>query len=366
MANKSIFDAFERMWQHTVAKLGLKADKVEIQETYETKAAAGDKLAEAKEYAASEVNALAGQIAYIDTEDNEDVNDTEKSCVKTINGIEPDGNGNIEIEVGGVTSWNDLTDKPFEDNSENVNLVFTLDHSQTYETFNFGTERYPVMYSKVSDEIFNIVKGISCQIKVSNSANSDGIVTGEYEWTGIFDQPYISYSNTFYGYILTEPYQNSSTKEWATAGVWLRNEPHRWVDSVSFNYGSINIKTLDNTFLPFGTLIFEGEITRNDNGEENITNINKMFFDGKEITMKNSYESDTSFSTAIGSFDFDKITYKIKNGFILVLMKQNIDDGYDKFTVQKLNTGTVVSSSGSSLSISGQLSSEKRFFINCE
>ena len=51
MANKSIFDAFERMWQHTVAKLGLKADKAEIQETYETKAAAGDKLAEAKTYA---------------------------------------------------------------------------------------------------------------------------------------------------------------------------------------------------------------------------------------------------------------------------------------------------------------------------
>lgn len=50
MANKSIFDAFERMWQHTVAKLGLKADKAEIQETYETKAAAGDKLAEAKTY----------------------------------------------------------------------------------------------------------------------------------------------------------------------------------------------------------------------------------------------------------------------------------------------------------------------------
>lgn len=36
--------------------------------------------------------------------------------VKTVNGVEPDENGNIEVEAGaggGVSSWNDLTDKPF-------------------------------------------------------------------------------------------------------------------------------------------------------------------------------------------------------------------------------------------------------------
>ena len=31
---------------------------------------------------------------------------------KTVNGVEPDENGNIEV-VGGASSWNDLTDKPF-------------------------------------------------------------------------------------------------------------------------------------------------------------------------------------------------------------------------------------------------------------
>ena len=40
--------------------------------------------------------------------------------VKTVNGVEPDENGNIEVEagsVGGVSSWNDLTDKPFGEES---------------------------------------------------------------------------------------------------------------------------------------------------------------------------------------------------------------------------------------------------------
>lgn len=44
--------------------------------------------------------------------------------VKTVNGVEPDENGNIEVEVGGsgggVSSWNDLTDRPFYE--ENVVL----------------------------------------------------------------------------------------------------------------------------------------------------------------------------------------------------------------------------------------------------
>lgn len=44
--------------------------------------------------------------------------ETLKNTVKSINGATPDENGNIEVEVGsgsggGVSSWNDLTDKPF-------------------------------------------------------------------------------------------------------------------------------------------------------------------------------------------------------------------------------------------------------------
>ena len=35
--------------------------------------------------------------------------------VKTVNGVEPDENGNIAIKAGGASSWNDLSDKPFGD-----------------------------------------------------------------------------------------------------------------------------------------------------------------------------------------------------------------------------------------------------------
>ena len=43
---------------------------------------------------------------------------------KTVNGIAPDENGNVEV-VGGVTSWNDLTDKPFGDEVERVQILDT-------------------------------------------------------------------------------------------------------------------------------------------------------------------------------------------------------------------------------------------------
>lgn len=34
-------------------------------------------------------------------------------AVLSVNGVTPDENGNVEVETGGVTSWNDLEDKPF-------------------------------------------------------------------------------------------------------------------------------------------------------------------------------------------------------------------------------------------------------------
>lgn len=47
------------------------------------------------------------------------------NAVKTVNGVSPDENGNVEIEVGsgGAVSWNDLTDKPFGDFTVEQTLV---------------------------------------------------------------------------------------------------------------------------------------------------------------------------------------------------------------------------------------------------
>jgi hypothetical protein len=49
----------------------------------------------------------------------------DKEAVKLINNMKPDENGNINIG-GGVSSWNDLTDKPFFD--EGIKTA-TLDYS---------------------------------------------------------------------------------------------------------------------------------------------------------------------------------------------------------------------------------------------
>lgn len=45
------------------------------------------------------VENLSTKVAYIDTADNEDVVDTGDNCVKTVNGIAPDANGNVIVET---------------------------------------------------------------------------------------------------------------------------------------------------------------------------------------------------------------------------------------------------------------------------
>lgn len=51
----------------------------------------------------------------------------ETGGVKTVNNIAPDGNGNVQIEVGsGASSWNDLTDKPELVGKNVAGAVFTL------------------------------------------------------------------------------------------------------------------------------------------------------------------------------------------------------------------------------------------------
>lgn len=82
MTNQSIKAAFERMWQHTVAALNNKSDKFYVDEL----------ASELKIYKQPEepVDAPEGAL-WVDTDE------------ESASG----GSG------GGVTSWNDLTDKPF-------------------------------------------------------------------------------------------------------------------------------------------------------------------------------------------------------------------------------------------------------------
>ena len=68
--------------------------------------------------------------------------------VKTVNGFEPDENGNVTIEAGGASSWNDLQDKPFTSSAETTTVLF----EESEVTFNSGS-------FQMSNDIFtNIVR----------------------------------------------------------------------------------------------------------------------------------------------------------------------------------------------------------------
>ena len=75
MANISILDAFERMWQHVLVAVGKKADTTHSHDdVYYTESEIDTKLLE--------------------------VNDSLSTFVKTVNGESPDENGNVQISVG--------------------------------------------------------------------------------------------------------------------------------------------------------------------------------------------------------------------------------------------------------------------------
>ena len=69
-----------------------------------------------------------------------------ESFVKTVNGVEPDENGNVEVTGGGVSSWNDLTDKPFGDMVE----VFPETEFQYAEFMGMGIFASPNPFTLVA------------------------------------------------------------------------------------------------------------------------------------------------------------------------------------------------------------------------
>lgn len=109
-------------------------------------------------------------------------------CVKSVNGILPDENGNVEVP-NGATSWNDLTDKPFYDTREFEDKTYSYDgnmdgkESILYSANNGETSSERNYLIKISDE----VPDISTDSRITLSW--DGSFPGSYdvEADGIFD-----------------------------------------------------------------------------------------------------------------------------------------------------------------------------------
>ena len=71
------------------------------------------------------------------------------SIIKTVNGVGPDENGNVTVEVpegGGAKSWNDLEDRPFGDAVEEVCLVNNKTYqsalNSTFGAYSFDISRF--------------------------------------------------------------------------------------------------------------------------------------------------------------------------------------------------------------------------------
>jgi hypothetical protein len=90
---------------------------------------------------------------------------TDKEAVKSINGLKPDENGNLNL----VSSWNDLSDKPFYDETKTA----TLDYTNLPTT---NIEFNGIFLYKVTDNILTTDDLISANVRLS-CTNGEGAVT---------------------------------------------------------------------------------------------------------------------------------------------------------------------------------------------
>ena len=89
----------------------------------------------------------------------------DKEAVKLINNMKPDENGNINIG-GGVSSWNDLTDKPFFDEG---NKTATLDFANLPDV---TVPTGDLTFYKVTDDILteSMLKGSKVTATITDNA----------------------------------------------------------------------------------------------------------------------------------------------------------------------------------------------------
>jgi hypothetical protein len=194
-------------------------------------------LAEAQAYADS----LASNYATVEQGAKAD------SAVQTINSIAPDKNGNVEIVIGGggggVTSWNDLTDKPFGETPPAFDITWD-GNMDGHDTFQAGENAFLV---KVSDEVFT-----KEQLLNSTMYRSDGhidtfseeniVVVDEAGFIDLGDMAVIFSAETFIG-AMGLPEGSVSNGVWF--GNWTGKNPcyaNRFV-------ASSTIKKIDNKYL---------------------------------------------------------------------------------------------------------------------
>lgn len=130
--------------------------------------------------------------------------------VKSVNGVEPDENGNVQIEAGGVSSWNDLTDKPFYTGDPvevelDINAIAEWD-SESYDGTNYmhraGTRVEQVTF--IEGREYAVTINGAEYISVAKYVEYDGdicLALGDFE---IYRETYGEDENFIYAIIIAQ------------------------------------------------------------------------------------------------------------------------------------------------------------------
>ena len=185
--------------------------------------------------------------------------------VKTVNGVSPDKNGNVDVaggETGGVTSWNDLTDKPFgEDGEATLTEIFDIADvlgNEDIESSTIGSTPYwsedgtlgdgrkiytcgfysPVEYIKPDSEYVVEINGIKYVTAVTIYTDETGSAYNLGDEDGTADKyPF---------YFIMFP-KNGNTTAYTEIGFFGESAP---IDVKIYERSGVNVKQLDEKYIP--------------------------------------------------------------------------------------------------------------------
>ncbi len=164
-----------------------------------------------------------------------------EKIVQTVNGVTPDENGNVDVPGGGVSSWNDLTDKPFYEESSSETLLEESTYDGFYEDPYLGApvcDLYPSPFTLTVGEIYRVHwndEEFICKAQ-DVSAYADGAV-------GLGDLSLPVFGGSGNG----EPFIIGYAGEYGSMFISLDNKSS---NTVAIYHEISEVKTLDAKFLP--------------------------------------------------------------------------------------------------------------------
>ena len=175
----------------------------------------------------------------------------EDKFVKTVNGIEPDENGNVEVGTGsgsggGVSSWNDLTDKPFYELNETVMVQWDYSAEGRETTTPEGVD---ITIAKISNDIvdYSTVTSAYMEISYVDGSTVKKDISRAYV---VHDGGLTAISYGFDALYLVPDGGVESQGMALTGGIWAIVNKEDNAVSVTHVFNCSSMKPLDEKFIP--------------------------------------------------------------------------------------------------------------------